>query len=168
MGVSQNTRNGLLVARLLGQGDKATDGGLEGVALLFESGAFDAEPDDDWLVVCNGVTDGCCQSLGSVMTSCVIQPDHAVQERELGALPEQTLTVVGAVIFLGIGCSGLGYLFWYAALERIETSKVAAFLYLEPLVTLAAAVTLLGEPIAVSTLMGGGLVLLGVFNVQQA
>jgi len=77
-------------------------------------------------------------------------------------------TTMVAVIFLGIGCSGLGYLFWYAALERIETSKVAAFLYLEPLVTLGAAVTLLGEPIAASTLIGGGLVLLGVFIVQRA
>ena len=77
-------------------------------------------------------------------------------------------TTIGAVIFLGIGCSGLGYLFWYAALERIETSKVAAFLYLEPLITLGAAVTLLGEPVAASTLIGGGLVLVGVFTVQQA
>src|SRR2546422_4819218 len=52
-----------------------------------------------------------------------------------------------AIAFLGIGCSGLGYLFWYAALEKLETSRVAAFLYLEPLVTLTAAVVLLGEPV---------------------
>jgi len=55
-----------------------------------------------------------------------------------------------------------------AKTERIETSKVAAFLYLEPLVTLGAAVTLLGEPVAASSLIGGGLVLVGVFTVQQA
>ena len=30
----------------------------------------------------------------------------------------------GAVLFLGICCSGLGYLFWYAALEKLETSRV--------------------------------------------
>lgn len=75
-------------------------------------------------------------------------------------------TSVIAIVFLGVGCSGLGYLFWYAALERIETSQVAAFLYLEPLVTLLAAVALLGESVAVSTILGGVLVLLGVLTVQ--
>lgn len=72
-----------------------------------------------------------------------------------------------AVFFLGIGCSGLGYLFWYAALERLETSRVAAFLYLEPLVTLAAAVALLGEPVHLTTIAGGLIVLAGVFLVQR-
>ncbi len=71
-----------------------------------------------------------------------------------------------AILFLGVGCSGLGYLLWYAALERIEASQVAAFLYLEPLVTLVAAVALLGEPVALSTILGGVLVLAGVLLVQ--
>ena len=73
-----------------------------------------------------------------------------------------------ALLFLGIGCSGLGYWFWYAALERIDASQVAAFLYIEPLVTLLAAVALLGETVAVSTLVGGILVLLGVLIVQSS
>ena len=73
-----------------------------------------------------------------------------------------------AVLFLGIGCSGLGYLFWYAALEKLDTSSVAAFLYLEPLVTLATAVALLGEPVQAPTIAGGLLVLGGVFLVQSA
>ncbi|MDX6601879.1 MAG: hypothetical protein QOF13_1081 [Solirubrobacterales bacterium] len=77
-------------------------------------------------------------------------------------------TAVTAIVFLGIGCSGFGYLLWYAALERIEASQVAAFLYLEPLVTLAAAVALLGESVSVSTILGGVLVLVGVLIVQTA
>jgi drug/metabolite transporter (DMT)-like permease len=77
-------------------------------------------------------------------------------------------TSVMAIVFLGVGCSGLGYLLWYAALERIEASQVAAFLYLEPLVTLAAAVTLLGESVAASTILGGVLVLVGVLTVQTS
>ena len=51
------------------------------------------------------------------------------------------------MLYLGIGASGLGYLFWCGALERVETSRVAAFLYLEPLVTLVAAMALLHEPV---------------------
>jgi drug/metabolite transporter (DMT)-like permease len=77
-------------------------------------------------------------------------------------------TAVIAILFLGIGCSGLGYLFWYAALERLETSQVAAFLYLEPLVTLAAAVALLDESVGATTIIGGVLVLAGVLTVQSA
>ena len=73
-----------------------------------------------------------------------------------------------AILFLAIGCSGLGYWFWYAALERIDASQVAAFLYLEPLVTLLSAVALLGEPVALSTILGGLLVLAGVLTVQSA
>ena len=77
-------------------------------------------------------------------------------------------TGIIAILFLGIGCSGLGYWFWYAALERIDASQVASFLYLEPLVTLLSAVALLGETVALSTILGGLLVLVGVLTVQAA
>jgi drug/metabolite transporter (DMT)-like permease len=74
----------------------------------------------------------------------------------------------GALLFLGIGCSGLGYLFWYGALERIEVSRVSAFLYIEPFVTLLAAVVLLGEPVHAVTVGGGLLVLGSVYLLQRA
>jgi drug/metabolite transporter (DMT)-like permease len=74
----------------------------------------------------------------------------------------------GALLFLGVAASGLGYLFWYGAIERVETSRVAALIYLEPLVTLAAAVVLLGEPVGVATVVGGLTVLGGVVLVQTA
>jgi drug/metabolite transporter (DMT)-like permease len=73
----------------------------------------------------------------------------------------------GAILFLGLGCSGLAYWFWYSALARVETSRVAVFLYLEPLVTVAAAIPLLGETLAMSTIVGGSLVLAGVALVQK-
>ncbi len=75
---------------------------------------------------------------------------------------------IAAVLYLGIGASGLGYLFWYGALERVEASRVAAFLYLEPLVTLVTAVALLHEPVGLTTLAGGLVVLAGVALVQRA
>ena len=72
-----------------------------------------------------------------------------------------------AVVFLGVCCSGLGYLWWYGALEKIEASRVAAFLYLEPLVTLLAAVILLGEPVGVTTIVGGLMLVGGVMLVEK-
>ncbi len=76
-------------------------------------------------------------------------------------------TGVVSILFLGIGCSGIAYLLWYAALERLETARVAVFLYVEPLVGVIAALILLGEPIVLTTIVGGLLVLTGIFFVQK-
>ncbi|HLG19911.1 MAG TPA: DMT family transporter [Bdellovibrionota bacterium] len=73
-----------------------------------------------------------------------------------------------AVLFLGIACSGLGYFFWYGALEKVEASKVASYLYIEPLVTVIAARILLKEEIRLITIAGGLLVLAGVFIIQRS
>lgn len=80
------------------------------------------------------------------------------------------LSPAGAAALLSLGflSSGLGYLFWYGALEKLEATRVAAFLYLEPLATLGAAWLLLGEPVGLATVAGGGLVLGGVAMVQRA
>jgi len=83
-------------------------------------------------------------------------------------LPRLTSTGWLAILFLGIGCSALGYLFWYGALEKVEVSRVAAFLNLEPLVTFAAAVLLLREPVVATTVVGGLLVLVSVMLAQYA
>jgi drug/metabolite transporter (DMT)-like permease len=81
-------------------------------------------------------------------------------------LPQLTSIGWTAVIFLGIGCSALGYLFWYGALEHIEVSRVAALLYIEPLITFATAIALLHEQ-PTSTAVIGGLIVLGSVAVAQ-
>jgi drug/metabolite transporter (DMT)-like permease len=85
-------------------------------------------------------------------------------------LPEiSRLTLPGwlAVGFLGIFCSGLAYIFWYDALQALPASQVGAFLYLEPLVTLAVAAAVLGEPLLWASLIGGGIILAGVWLVNR-
>ncbi len=91
-----------------------------------------------------------------------------VYQKGWSELPHLSLSGWTALLFLGICCSALGYLFWYGALERIEVSRVAALLYIEPIVTLLAAVLLLHEQVTLLTLAGGLLVLLSVFVVQRA
>jgi drug/metabolite transporter (DMT)-like permease len=71
------------------------------------------------------------------------------------------------VLFLGLGCSGLGFTLWYAALEAMDASQVAAFIYIEPLVTQALARAMLGEPLRPATLLGGAAILLGVWLVSR-
>ena len=72
-----------------------------------------------------------------------------------------------SVFFLGIFCSGLAFLFWYAALEKDESSMIGVYLFLEPFVTLMAAFLFLDEGVEWITLFGGGLTLLGVYLTTQ-
>ena len=102
--------------------------------------------------------------LGWTMTIPLFLSEHVGP----AVFPSVSVRTLVAIAFLGVGCSGFAYLFWYVALERLPTSEVAAFLYLEPLVTLAAAVTLLQEPVAATTIAGGVLAMVGVAIVQRA
>ena len=80
------------------------------------------------------------------------------------------LTLPGwlSILFLGIACSGLAYIFWYDGLQAIPASQVGAFLYLEPLVAVVIAAIVLKEPVLLISLFGGGTILLGVWLVNRA
>lgn len=82
-------------------------------------------------------------------------------------LPHTGATTWGALLFLGVACSGLAYWFWYGGLERLDASQAGVFLYLEPLVTQVAAWALLGEEAGVSVILGGAAILAGVWLVGR-
>jgi drug/metabolite transporter (DMT)-like permease len=67
---------------------------------------------------------------------------------------------------LGLLSSGLGYLFWNAGVEELGPSAAAAFLYLEPVAALAAGRLMLGEAVAATAVLGGALILTGVYWVN--
>lgn len=69
--------------------------------------------------------------------------------------------------YLGIGCTGIGYLCWSAALERLEAGRLASFQNVQPLVSALTAALWLGESIGLTAGVGGLLVLLGVGLVQR-
>ncbi|HET19108.1 MAG TPA: DMT family transporter [Chromatiales bacterium] len=85
---------------------------------------------------------------------------------EIGALTAAGWLGIG---FLGLFCSGLAYIFWYDALGALPASQVGAFLYLEPLVTVVVAAVVLpqAEPITAASVLGGGVILLGVWLVSR-
>ncbi|MBM3123053.1 MAG: DMT family transporter [Chloroflexi bacterium] len=88
---------------------------------------------------------------------------------EGGGEAVQRLSAAGwwAIGFLGLACSGLAYLFWYDALDRIDATQAGAFLYFGPLVTAALAWPILGEPIGAAMLAGGAAILIGVWLVNR-
>jgi drug/metabolite transporter (DMT)-like permease len=84
----------------------------------------------------------------------------------LGQLQALRLDGWLGIIFLGVFCSGLAYIFWYDALQALPAAQAGAFIYIEPLVTVVVAALVLGEPLLAASLVGGGLILLGVWLVQ--
>ncbi len=69
--------------------------------------------------------------------------------------------------FLGIFCSGLAYIFWYDALQVMPVAQAGAFVYAEPFVTVVVAALVLSEPLLLSSLLGGGAIILGVYMVNR-
>jgi drug/metabolite transporter (DMT)-like permease len=67
------------------------------------------------------------------------------------------------VLYLGIVITGLGYLVWNWALERVSASRAAIYLNVQPLVGALLGVVWLGEPLSVFTVAGGALVVLGLW-----
>jgi len=72
-----------------------------------------------------------------------------------------------AIIFLGILCSGIAYIFWYDALKVLPVAQTGAFLYFEPIVTVLVAALLIREAILPVTLVGGITILMGVWMVNK-
>jgi drug/metabolite transporter (DMT)-like permease len=71
------------------------------------------------------------------------------------------------VAFLGIFCSGLAYIAWYDALKALTTAQAGVFLYIEPLVAVIVAFFVLGEAITPASLIGGAVILFGVWLVNR-
>jgi drug/metabolite transporter (DMT)-like permease len=72
-----------------------------------------------------------------------------------------------ALGFLGILCSGVAYIFWYDALKVLPVAQVGTFLYIEPVVTVIVSFLLLNEKITLAGVLGGVVILLGVWLVNR-
>jgi len=61
----------------------------------------------------------------------------------------------------------LAYIAWYDALKALTTAQTGVFLYIEPLVAVGVAYFLLAEPITPASILGGAIILLGVWLVNR-
>ena len=85
----------------------------------------------------------------------------------------ETITCIAAdgwvaMGFLGIFCSGVAYIFWYDALNVLPVAQVGTFLFIEPLVTVVVSFLFLNEKLTPNGLLGGTIILLGVWMVNKA
>ena len=101
-------------------------------------------------------------SLGWIFTSLLFIPAEGLSE-----IPHLTLNGWISVLFLGIFCSGLAYIAWYDALQALSAAQTGVFLYIEPLVAVVVAALVLAEPVTWASLLGGAVILFGVWLVNQ-
>lgn len=101
-----------------------------------------------------------------IMMSVIVGP-FALTSENLSALNDLTLAGWISILFLGLFCSGVAYVLWADSLSRMPASKVGAFLYLEPFVTVFTARIFLNEEISLLTFVSGLIIIGGVILVNR-
>src|SRR3989442_1498673 len=81
----------------------------------------------------------------------------------LGARPVVTPSAVAGTLYLALVISAGAYLVWNWALARVEASRAAPFLTVQPVVGALLGAVVLGEAVTRFTALGGVLVVLGLW-----
>lgn len=79
-----------------------------------------------------------------------------------------SLQTVAAVLYLASLCSVYAYYTWYQGIERIGAVRTASFYYVSPLFAVVAGVWILKETITLLTLLGGIIVISGVYITNKS
>ena len=72
-----------------------------------------------------------------------------------------------ALAILGFLCSGLAYVFWYYAAANIPVARLMVFQFLQPLVGIVVAYFVIGERFTLWLLLGGAMIVSGVWTVNR-
>jgi drug/metabolite transporter (DMT)-like permease len=84
-------------------------------------------------------------------------------------MPIQSVPLIGlaAILFLAIFCSIIAYLVYNIALEKMDASRVAVYIYFVPLSTIVLAALILNETLTTASAAGGVMVLLGMYLAEK-
>jgi len=83
-------------------------------------------------------------------------------------VPEAGATAWGAVLFLAVVTSILGYLGWYWALDRGGIARIATLQFLQPVSGFVLAALVLGDDVTVPIAVGSTLIVAGIVIAQRA
>lgn len=72
-----------------------------------------------------------------------------------------------AMIFLGILTTGLAYIAWFDALAQLPAAQTGAFLFVEPLASMVVAAIVLNEQVTWASILGGAVILFGIWLVNR-
>ncbi|MBI5825154.1 MAG: DMT family transporter [Chloroflexi bacterium] len=72
-----------------------------------------------------------------------------------------------AMIFLGIFTTGFAYIAWFDALAQLPAAQTGAFLFIEPPSSMIVAAIVLKEQITPAAILGGAVILIGIWLVNR-
>ncbi len=97
----------------------------------------------------------------AVALPCLV-PLAVVETVGAARAPGQLVPALIAAIVLGLSVSGLMTVLWNTALRSMDASRLAGFIFLQPLAGVLLARIALGEPLSAAAAAGGTLILAGV------
>jgi drug/metabolite transporter (DMT)-like permease len=82
-------------------------------------------------------------------------------------IPQLDLRGWLAMIYLGVFTTGLAYIAWFDALSQLPAAQTGAFLFVEPLTSMVVASIILNEQITLGSVLGGAVILVGIWMVNK-
>lgn len=98
----------------------------------------------------------------SIVWGAVAVAPLAAAEWLAGSRPSMTTAGAVATLYLGLAISGVGYLVWNWAVQRVRAPRAAVSLTVQPIVGALLGTVLLGDPLTAFTMAGGLLIVLGL------
>ena len=130
--------------------------------LLYASGAVYAK------TYVSGTTKPLTLATGQVLSATAVAVPFALVVDGLPpALPSLTTTTVASIVLLGSLGTGLAFFAFYTLIERVGATNATMTTYLIPLVALLAGAIFLNERFGLPALLGGALIVLGVWLAQR-
>lgn len=83
-------------------------------------------------------------------------------------LPGASLDLAAALLWMGVLGTAVAYAIWFTLLGRTPAATLSAYVFLVPVVALAASVALFGERLSILQLGGVGLVLVSIYGIGRA
>jgi len=96
-------------------------------------------------------------TLGALVSLPVAAVEHAMGARFIWSLP-----LVCSLLYIGLGATVLGYIFWNRGVEVLGASRAGPFMYLMPVYTPLMGWAFLGERMELFHLVGIGLIFAGI------
>ena len=104
--------------------------------------------------------------VGGAMMAAVIPLLFLVRGSLIAKLPTLPPSVWLSIAFLSLACTVFAFVIWFRALQRMEASRAAGFVYLVPLFGVSFSKLLLDEPITPALLIGAALLVGGVYLIN--
>jgi len=107
------------------------------------------------------------QVTGGAMIAAVIPLLFLIDADLIAKWPTLPATVWLSIAFLSFLCTVFAFVIWFWALQRMEASQVSSFTYLVPLFGVSFSQMILGEPITLALIIGGAILLSGVYIINR-